>query len=250
MKFTTKIYEVNGIKYRFSSNKLQDYMSKKKMEEKAAGNKLPKFKIMENIAELLCVSPEAIKNWMYGMNGPSDLEQIKNLGNFFGVSYLEFLEKEDAIMNNKEVEQQYSIYTKDRIREIYHAMLGFIYTCQSYYADEYLNDEKNASEEDYTEKVHEAWNNLYTNILNINTLLERSMLDISEESYKKIESYIWDELHDYISLAVPDKSHGDNFDGAPYDEDWIESANEYFAKYLEGGYRQELRSLFEEYMVK
>ena len=67
----------------------------------------------------------------------SDLEQVKLLGEFFEIDYHKLLKKEEGHMKDTmltvdiETETQRN-YTKERIREIYRAMLKFIDSCFSF----------------------------------------------------------------------------------------------------------------------
>ena len=77
---TIKLYEEEGTNYQFDSEKFKMLINQKKLYLNQMHKKTTKAEIMESIAGELCVSTEAIKNWMYGYNGPSDIEQVKKIG--------------------------------------------------------------------------------------------------------------------------------------------------------------------------
>ena len=104
-----------------------------------AGKKTTKAAIVEELAEKCFVSAEAIKNWMYGHNGPSELEQVKTLGEYFETDYHQLLKKEEGQMtttnedNKGTMNEAQVTYTKERVREIYKAMINYIDRCRYYY---------------------------------------------------------------------------------------------------------------------
>ena len=76
--------------YEFSFNchafrSIFDHFSKKE--------NCPKGQMDAEIAELLCVSPDAVKNWKYGKNGPAELEMIKKLAKYFHIDWKSLTKK-------------------------------------------------------------------------------------------------------------------------------------------------------------
>ena len=257
MKNTCKIYEENGVRYQFASKKLLMQINQKKHNAQSIGEKLTKAKIMNELAEQHCVSVEAVKNWMYGYNGPSDMEQVIKLGKYFDIDYHELLEKEEEEMaeNTKItgiVTDWQAQYTKDKIREIYRAILSYIDSAGFYYRKLNRVDE-GLTEEEKTELIGQARPALVALYNNAFNTLESSMLDIPEDMYEKIEEYFWLDLSDYIDLicgsehTVDEEMEPDpDIDIEQYEQEAMIRMVEFFG----GGYRKELRQLFEDYIVK
>ena len=93
MQKIVKTYNEEGVKYQFDSKKMLMYANQMKSELQMRGKKLNKSNIMKELAEKLYISEDAVKSWMYGNNGPSDLEQVKLVADYFGVEYHQLLDK-------------------------------------------------------------------------------------------------------------------------------------------------------------
>ncbi len=264
MKNTYKAYEENGVRYRFASKKLLMQINQKKHNAQSLGEKITKAKIMNEIAEQQCVSVEAVKNWMYGYNGPSDMEQVIKLGMYFDINYHELLEKEEDEMaeSNKItgiVTDWQAQYTKERIREIYRAILNYIERCKYYYQRMFVQGAGTSDEVKKMGNLAEIELNALYN--NANSQLEHSMLDIPEDMYEKVEQYLWTELSDYIDIMSgtyeqdyeepdPGDEMEENSETDPEIEHWMEESDRYLAEFFGGRYRKDLRELFEDYIVK
>ena len=187
----------------------------------------------------------------------SDLEQVKLLGEFFEIDYHKLLKKEEGHMKDTmltvdiETETQRN-YTKERIREIYRAMLKFIDSCRYFYYElGSLIDEPSLSDESM-ESVRDANAQLNKMFGDIVDRLEYAMLDIPEETYDQIHEYVWMDLRDYIGMVanIDYEKDFEYYRKHPEDRDYVEESDRYMQDYLKGGYRKELRALFKDYIVK
>ena len=253
MNSKCKTYEEEGVKYQFDSEKLMMRINQKKFRSQGADKKVTKASITEELAYKLFVSTEAVKNWLYGHNGPSELEQIKELGSYFGVDYHEFLKEEEGQMKLKTLTQagekkDYAQvqHTKDCVREIYKAILNYISRCR-YYSYAFENAVEGDEDSDGSQLISMADTELSGLLNYIENVLEQSMLDVPEEFYDRINVYIWDDLADYIDLIKPateeelqDEENRDYYD---FSRDVIE-------RIVRGGYQKDLRELFADYIVK
>ncbi len=254
MKNTCKIYEENNIRYQFAARNLLMLINQRKHSFQTTGTKMTKTAIMEEIADKLFVSSEAVKNWMYGYNGPSEIEQVKKLGDYFEVDYHQLLVREDEPMNNMEKRIDYLTeaqidYTKNRVREIYKAIVDYYHNCRSYYYIFKAKQENELSEEDVKE-MYLANGELKRDFSRITDLLEYSMLDLPEDFYNKVLAYLWVDMIDYIDVITCPKS--DNNDEWEQYSEWkevVENMYESLGEFLKNEYQKELRELFKDYIV-
>ncbi len=257
MKNTCKVYEENGIRYQFEANELLIRINQRKHNLQNAGKKVTKAAIVEELAEKCYVSTEAIKNWMYGHNGPSELEQVKTLGEYFETDYHQLLKKEEGQMtnsnekNNGTMNEAQVTYTKERVREIYRSIINYIDRCRYYYYELMPLEEEDLKDENYRQSVLRANTELRTLFNTITLQLKYSMLDIPEGFYKKVYDYLWVELNDFIELIADSQEDNYTEDETTSDyDDYYDYTYNFLEKYFDTGYEKELRELLEDYIVK
>ena len=192
-----KVLEVkNGTEYVFSSFAFKKCVNAYKSKEKNAGKNTSVEQIYEAIADSAHVSVDAVKNWMYGKNGPADLETVKDLATTLNVDYMELLKiQEEKTMSEKNMEMNMSMNvvtdmdkTKDVIRVVYQKMSAFMDA---------------AVEElcfDSSEEVYWEYDEAYKDIIRT---LHASMLDIPLGIYDRLREVIEETLFLYI-YGIPD----------------------------------------------
>ena len=117
MQKKIKKYIVNGKAKQFDS-----FAFKKLFDERSNKLGISKLEYEMKLGELLCVSYNAIHNWRFGNNGPSDIDIIKKLANCLEICDYELLlvdRKDDIIM--KITERQ-----KDSLKRIYDAIIEYL----------------------------------------------------------------------------------------------------------------------------
>ena len=136
-----KSYTENGEKYRFDREKLDMFILQKREHLMAQKKKAFKITVIRELAEDTFVSEEAVKSWTYGNNGPSDLEQVKKIADYFGVDYHELLKQEENKMNTEnskymeQISEQVKLQTHASVRDIYVAMFEAVDKIWDYYQD-------------------------------------------------------------------------------------------------------------------
>ena len=252
MKNTCKTYEENGRAYQFSHKKLLMYMNKKKYGEQLAGKKITKQAMMEELAEKLFVSAEAVKNWMYGYNGPSELEQVKSLADYFGIDYHDLLDtEEDTAMEDNKTNINLSLdpqgyCTKERVRAIFTRMVDFYNRAYFYYCT--LFRAENETDEEYSGRCDTGKYELRGIFDSIEMEIRHSALDLPEAFYNLLQGYLWHEMFDVIDLVTGTMQGG--YD--PDDEfaDWYASLEGCFDDTYEDRCMKELKELFADYCVE
>ncbi len=258
MKKAIKLYEEEGTKYQFDSEKFKVLINQKKLSMNKSHKKTTKVEIMENIAGEMCVSTEAIKNWMYGYNGPSDLEQVKKIGDFFETDYHFLLNKEEDTMSTATINtfdgSTQALYTRERVREIYAACLNYV-NRGAYHQSE-ISDAYDFYEDGLKSGavipglMRAASEELFPALDSIRDLLKEYMLDIPESFYDRVYNYTCerqDAMIDYyrFNYSPEDKEDGQKEDLWIFEEGYKEACDYFFEKGM-----SELRELFQDYIVK
>ncbi len=258
MKKTNKIYEEQGIQYHFNSEKLQVLINQRKQFLTQTHKKATKAEIMVEIADGLYVSTEAVKNWMYGYNGPSDLEQIKTIGKYFDVDYHQLLKLEEDKMNNNVStvtvdNAAISLYSRDKVREIYLEILEYLDRAERGYcalnAELSLNvgEVKSMSSREFLDHVGEVHGDLHCMLDGIRDDIRKLLLDIPESLYENINDYSWSRLENLMNMISSYHIDGEVCE-YPVIDDGVDGFLESYFETRE--YMNELRDLFNDYIVK
>ncbi len=102
-----KSISIDGQVYQFDSE-----IFRKLFDEFKGKRKTLDYEI--ELGDMFSVSGDAIHNWRFGANGPSDLDAIKEIAEYFGLSdYKKLLKKEDDTV------MQISERQKDSLKRIY-----------------------------------------------------------------------------------------------------------------------------------
>ena len=106
----TKKFRIEDLDYRFDFQSFSIYV-----EKFAKVKKTSKTKVFELIAQTVCVTPEAVKQWNYGNNGPSEIDIIQKAAALLNVKdYLNLMKKaeedEKMMLSNLQIESLKRIY--------------------------------------------------------------------------------------------------------------------------------------------
>ena len=254
MRKTIKTYEEQGTHYQFDYEKLQLLINQRKQNLNKAKKKVTKAEIMDELATATNVSNEAIKNWMYGYNGPSDLEQIKSIGKYFNQDYHFLLKKEEDKLNTYIEDKEQALYTRERIREIYGACLKFV-NRGAYYQDQIMEkkgfiDDEMISGASMPDLMRSAMDEMYPLLDDIRDLLNSYLLDIPGSFYDKVSNYTYEKQDDLIGYYHFAYAPADEEEGTKEYLDINEDAYSDACDYFFGRGLVELRELFQDYIVK
>lgn len=192
-----KVLEVIGNKeYIFSTYAFKNAIKKYAIRKTTTESKYTASKVKSDLAQKLCVSEDAIKNWICGYNGPSDIEVVKNMATFFEINYMDLLgEKEKDNMNNTTISNEntsvISYETKAVIRTVYQKMAAFM--------------DDIAENLPYDFGGEENFHRYESRIDELIFLLHQSMLDIPADIYDKLLSIVTNTFDYYLH---GDEEHG------------------------------------------
>lgn len=165
----------NGNQIRFSPiyfrNEFNHYKSKIKKT---------RDELCDEMADRIGVSAEAIKNWLKGKNGPSDLGLIKEVAAYMSISYQQITENSDNTRNiNSIASDVVGTDEKSIIVSMYKDFVDYIYTFLGTYEHSYAYEVLDCPED----KQREFIMSLYKN-------LDYNRLFLSDDTYHKLRTYI------------------------------------------------------------
>ena len=264
MKKTNKTYMGEGSKYQFSSVNFNAFVNMKKYKGNEEGVKFTKAKITEELAEGLHVSIDAIKNWLYGYNGPTDVEQVKAIGEYLDIDYLCLLQKvedqnmvdeiklsvstEDILPAGFEKKIGDYIETKRCIRAIYHKMLMYVVETEKCFSKYQNLKEDEITEQTWAEedKDNDRLNQLYCEI---DDELDKYYLDLPFRMLNDIRNYMWGVMFDYQdAIAIGKKVDSDHKPTEEEKKKTDETIKE-MRYYFDVQFYKDIEELFGEYMV-
>lgn len=246
----------DGVKYQFNALRLKMLIDQKKASLQKAKQKVTQTAIREQLAEKAFVSPEAIKNWMYGNNAPSDLEQVKILAEYFDVDYHQLLREEKEMTNTTEIRYDLTNdvqkqYTRNIVRSLYQNIRDLLNEIDQYsweFSEKTDGDPEVFFSEDNMKKVREAYGVMISKYRALNKQLQYAMLDIPEDFYNRVSVFLDENIYGMIkSTANPNierYSNEDEFVDIMSDLDWVTT------NFEEGVTEEWFRKVFEEYIVK
>lgn len=174
MKKDTKIYNIDGKSMQFDSVSFEQLFK--------ANRKKNGLKVLDYEAELgdvLSVSGNAIHNWRFGMNGPSDVETIKQLANYLKIADFTLLLKS----GKEKTTMQISERQKDSLKRIYDAVIEYLDTF------------------DKTDGFNDYWHQLADKGAKENQI-ENLLYDIAEKEVHKVELVLAKEYIELYRLPV------------------------------------------------
>lgn len=169
MEKNIKTYSINGVSYQFDSNIFNQYFTLRRKEQGVTSEEFER-----ELGKEMHVSESTIHSWRFGKNGPSSLDIVKQIADYFDVAMvIDILKKVEEREIVQTTERQ-----KDSIKRIYDAVIVYL---------------------DFFEKT-DGFNDLWHKIANMcqsSKEVESSLYDIAENQIRKIELILQQE---YIEL--------------------------------------------------
>lgn len=174
------IYVENNIGYIFSTISFSNLITTKYKELRVTDTPITKEQIRNELAEITCKSPEAVKKWERGDNGPSDIQVVKDIAKYFSVDFHVLLTTTDY-SKGKAVPEIYGTDEKSIVIQFYSILVDFIYdyvcTDNVCYAIKHLNQK--LTTEDTDGYVYDLYRQL-----------DKVAFSISEKTYNKLHRII------------------------------------------------------------
>ena len=176
---------------------INDYVIRKNSE----GTKITRTELRQELADHLNLSPESIKNYVQGYNGPMDIETVKRMADYLETDWIALMKEISPIAEKRmsEIEKSMERASKtypstggsrsclmsefektaawNAVREVYQAMRGFV----SYFEGEFdvpvcLDDE---GVDDILASYRYCWD-----------VMHKNMLDIPKSTYDALKRFL------------------------------------------------------------
>lgn len=182
---------IDGVQYVFSPFAFKEQIKRYVKKMKLSGQNITAESVKADLEEKYGISADAIKNWMYGYNGPADVGVVRTVAEYLGIDYKELLLKKETEDMERRLDSVKSapevVYvtgeSKDAVRRIYQKMSEFM---------EIVNDTcmfRNA-----TDKEHYAYVEFHKEL---DELVRYSLLDIPKDVYEELKKIVSD-FQDFI----------------------------------------------------
>ncbi len=253
-----KRYIENDVKYQFDCEKMKAFITKRRRDILASDKKVPQYIIWQELADQLFVSQDAVKSWVYGNNGPSDLEQVRKIADYFDIDYHELLKTEETKMNTSKVEYEEQISVQQRmlthasVREVYVSLIEALDKVWEYYDAERKGLYDKYTEEEMIEKNITTFEVAEDAIYNVAKLMTKYYLDIPQSLYEEISKWFVEHLKVQIMniacIFMPMMSEDDPEELEDLKND--RKLNERRAtEYRDGVYYRQLMDIFSDYVL-
>ena len=186
----TRVFRIDGTDYRFNSQAFRSYIDS--ITGKAGGRTKEE---LYAILETECgTSPDALKNWMYGKNGPSDILIIRRVADAVGIDDWMILlkkvcDKNDTDISGKEKNMNgLTDRQKDAAKRVYDVLVWFL--------EEYSNSDG-----------FRCWNEMLgeDEIFGVITeMKDKVSLVINQEYFDLHDNDIYSEFCEFSAEDLPD----------------------------------------------
>lgn len=209
MQKETKVFNVDGISMQFDSEAFNIFFKNSKKREE-----IRILDLETNIGDNLGVSRDAVHSWRFGQNGPADIDMIKKLAEYMGLTDYKKLLKE----RKEEVVMQITERQKDSLKIIYDAIIDFLITFDE---TDGFNDfwhkfvDMGVPPEHVESRLYDVAEEEQRKVIHV---LQKEYIVIHKlEIYPKLEEYVYDDLCDIynekLSYAYRFEAGVENVDG-------------------------------------
>lgn len=201
-----KVFYYQGKKYQFDAKKFDVISKQYKHRKRVSLNS-----IESQIANTINISEEAVRNWRYEKNGPSELDMIQKIATVLEITDWTILlreineGKEMILMTDRE---------KDSLKRVYDSIVDFLYEFAS--TDGFnlvMDDIKNGVRCEFTEKMYDEIEDKVSNVYRTHNkeYFDLGRHEVYNELNEYINNYVYDmfdgkiSYKDGISIVIPSK---------------------------------------------
>lgn len=186
-----KVFQYQDIKVQFNAKSFDDLSKVYKQKKKVTLSS-----IEAEIAKEVRVSEEAVRNWRFGKNGPSELEMIQGIAKILELSdWTILLEKYDggnvvATITDRE---------KNALKRVYDSIIDFLYEFIDTDGFELvMYDVEHQIRSEFTEAMYD---DIADKVRNIHRILNKEYFDLGRHK-------VYNELNEYITTYIYDMFDG------------------------------------------
>ncbi len=204
--FTT--FTINGTDWIFNPKKFNSLFEEKLTNawDKTTNMRITKSYLYNELSEVIHITPDAVRKWCIGSNGPSEMKYITALAQYFGVEKTALLTPVLNKSNNSVVSSDYNTLDREEIKRVFKESLSIllrrihfstsavdIKERQRIYRDNQINA---------IDDLRKLSRSVYTNALSLSAYvsnkLHRLLMDMEEIIYDRPPE-AWYDLSDSIS---------------------------------------------------
>lgn len=186
-----KVFDYQGKRYQFDAKSFDD-ISKQHKDKKRI-----KLRDIESIiANAVHVSDEAVRNWRYGKNGPSELSMIEKIR-----EVLELKELTSLLIEYDGGENMVALADREKtaLKKVYDSIIDFLYEFIDTDGFEIvMYDIEHGIKCDFSEKMYDEIND---KVKNVYRTLNKEYFDLGRHE-------VYNELNEYINNYVYDMFDG------------------------------------------
>lgn len=211
-----KKYRIDKVEYTFNFKLFNELFIKKIKKEKLKINDLEM-----DLAKFIYKSSDAIHNWRFKMNAPSDLDTIKLIAKYFCIeNCMTFLIKEEEKIKMKKLTDLQIL----SIKGIYDGILDFL---EEFEKSNGFNDYWFDLEEEYNQREGALYDLAISKVEKVILIYKKEYPIIKNtEIYEELGNYIYNDLYDIFEGKL---AYGYRFeaaiDGVTTDQDYSNSLN-------------------------
>ncbi len=188
-----KVFYYQGKKYQFDAKKFDDISKQYKHRKRVSLSS-----IEAKIADLINISEDAVRNWRYEKNGPSELDMIQKIATVLEISDWKVLLRE---VDEGTVISEMTDREKDALKRIYDCIIDFLYEFASTDGFELVMDDiKNGIRCNFTEKMYDEISEKVSNVYRTHN---KEYFDLGRhEVYNEINEYINNYVYDMFDGKI------------------------------------------------
>lgn len=186
-----KVFQYQDIEVQFNAKSFDDLSKEYKQKKKVTLGS-----IEADIAKEVKVSEEAVRNWRFGKNGPSELEMIKGIAKVLELSnWTILLEKYDGGKTMAAITDR----EKDALKRVYDSIIDFLYEfIDSDGFEIVMYDVEHQIRSEFTEAMYD---DIADKVRNIHRTLNKEYFDLGKHE-------VYNELNEYITTYIYDMFDG------------------------------------------
>ncbi len=174
--------DIDGVEYRFFQHGMKvavdTYREQKLLKD---DEKISVAEVFQMIADAVHVSPDAVKNWYGGKNGPADLATIKGIAQALETNYKKLIQPIEELSDGGNTMNAAINERPDEVREVllnlYSQMIDYVYMYPGSDVYMYVPSQPNLEHpEEYYEEI----------LRSMNRYLDSNALILDDETYNKM----------------------------------------------------------------
>lgn len=204
----TRVFEIDGEQYRFDSQAFKTYIDS--ITDRRTGN--TKEKLFNKISPEIGESPDAIKNWMYGKNGPGDLDIIKHASSILNIDFMLLLKRVEGEFEMNHLSDR----QKDAAKRIYDKITWFLEEFNN--TDGFTTWVFEFQDAGYRGPESKTYDRIEALLREVGLVIEQEYFDLHDEA-------IYDEFNEYFSEDIYETFNGKIDDCYRFDAMHEDSSN-------------------------